>query len=162
MEGRSGSAVRRHPSPARSPACPPSPRGAWPRAPPRPGPRASRRRRGRVLLPNPGRAGGPPAAALPSPRARSARGLSGADSLAERETPGRSGPLSSHRGDNSRRGRAGPAGRVGGMDRVNSKDLTGTPPTPRARNGAPGFARSRRTDHGSRVGWCRAGSRAGP
>lgn len=44
-----------------------APRGAFPRTGPRSGPWASLRQRGRVLLPNPGRAGGPPACRRPGP-----------------------------------------------------------------------------------------------
>lgn len=56
-----------HTAPRALPGALPAPRGAFPRTCPRPGPWASLRPRGRVRLPNPGRAGGPPACRRPGP-----------------------------------------------------------------------------------------------
>lgn len=87
---------------------PTRPRGAFPMTRPRPRPWASLRQRGQVLLPNLGRARGPPAFRPPGPPPPFA--FNGSDSLARRETLDHSSFLSFHRGNNSRPGRVGGAG----------------------------------------------------
>lgn len=63
------------------------------------------------LLPNPGRARGPPVVRPPGPPPPYA--FSGSDSLAPRETLDHSGFLSFHRGNNPRPGRGGGTGKMG-------------------------------------------------